>query len=190
MHIEGEYNVNGVRLVQIVKTSGVPLPQVFERNAFIDFDEEVREIIKDYLKEPVEVELKVNIGGRVPSQPYPSDACWDIYASQEVIVPKHSTVEVPTSVFINIPKGYEGELKARSSHGKKGISVHHSVYDAGYQGELSPFMHNRTDDDYIIQFHDRVAQFCMRRVILVKWSIVDDFTKSARGDKGHGSSGR
>jgi len=97
---------------------------------------------------------------------------------------------VPTGVYINIPEGYEGELKLRSSQGKEGLLLHHGAFDAGYQGEISPFMINFTPLRFEIQKGDRIAQFCLRRKVPIVWERVEIFTPSKRGAKGHGSSGR
>ena len=153
-------------------------------------EKRVRQIAQEELAKPVELEIILGTGATMPSQPYPTDACWDLHSVRNTKVLKGTTVEVLTGVYINIPEGYEGELKTRSSWGKKGLMVHHSVYDSGYQGELSPFVHNHTGEDFAINIGDRVAQLVLRRKINIEWKQVAGFSTSDRGTKGHGSSGR
>jgi len=138
----------------------------------------------------LDVLIRLDEGARMPTQPYPTDACWDLYALEDVWVRPGIATNVPTGVYVDIPEGYEGELKARSGHGKEGLIVHHGAFDAGYQGEVSPFMLNFTPARVEIRQGDRVAQFCLRRKCPVRWCWVKAFSPSVRGTAGHGSSGR
>jgi len=153
-------------------------------------EDRIRQIVQEELARPVLVEIILGTGAIMPSQPFPTDSCWDLYATRRTKIPSWTTKEVPTGVYIDIPEGYEGELKTRSSWGKKGLMVHHSVYDCGYQGELSPFVQNFTVEDFEINIGDKVAQFVLRRKVYVKWKQTAAFSPSDRGTNGHGSSGR
>lgn len=141
---------------------------------------------------PLEVEAQIRLdrGATMPTQPYPSDACWDLYAREDIWARPGVATHVSTGVYIDIPPGYEGELKARSSHGKDGLLIHHGAFDAGYQGEISPFIINLTPARLEVHKGDRIAQFCLRRKCSIKWREVTEFTASERGTAGHGSSGR
>lgn len=141
---------------------------------------------------PVEVKMGIILDpeAKMPTQPYPTDACWDIYASEDVWVRPGIATNVPTGVYMDIPEGYEVELKARSSQGKAGLIVHHGTIDAGYQGEISPIILNFTPMRVEIQKGDRVAQCCLRRKCVIKWEQVASFPRSDRGAAGFGSSGR
>lgn len=150
----------------------------------------IRQLVQEELAKPVQIEIVLGTGATMPSQPYATDACWDLYAVRRTKVPHGVATEVATGVYINIPEGYEGELKTRSSWGKNGLTVHHSVYDCGYEGELSPFVHNFTGEDFEVNVGDRVAQFVLRRKVNIEWKKVEDLSPSNRGIHGHGSSGR
>jgi len=142
------------------------------------------------LSQPIPVEIRLDTGAIMPTQPYETDACWDLYSLEDVWVKPGISTYVATGVYIHIPIGYEGELKTRSSLGKIGLSLHHGTFDAGYQGETSPFMHNWTNARYEVHKGDRICQFCLRKVVPVIWNPVTEFTESLRGDKGQGSSGK
>ena len=138
----------------------------------------------------VTVQIRLDEDAQMPTQPYPSDACWDLYSREDIWARPGIATHVSTGVYIDIPIGYEGELKTRSSHGKDGILVHHGAFDEGYQGEISPFVINFTPARLEISKGDRIAQFCLRRKYPIKWQEVVEFTKSERGTAGHGSSGK
>lgn len=150
----------------------------------------IMQIVQEVLANPIEIEIILGTGATMPLQPYPTDACWDLYAVRRTKIPARMTTEVSTGVYINIPEGYEGELKTRSSWGKNGLVVHHAVYDCGYEGELSPFVHNLSGEDFEVSAGDRIAQFAIRRKVNIKWRQVAELSPSDRGTGGHGSSGR
>lgn len=141
---------------------------------------------------PAEVEVQIKLGNeaQMPTQPYPTDACWDLYAREDIWVRPGVATIISTGVYMDIPEGYEGELKARSSHGKEGLLIHHGTIDAGYQGEVSPFMINFAPARLEVQKGDRIAQFCLRRKCTIKWARVRHFSPSVRGTAGLGSSGK
>ncbi len=142
------------------------------------------------LNERIVLKLKLGPKGIVPTQPHLTDACWDLYAVEDIEIDTCEVAEVPTDIYIDIPAGFEGELKTRSSHGKKGIRVHHSVIDAGYKGEIFPFVHNSANSRLVIKAGDRIAQLCLRRKVVIGWSNVNDLSDSERGKQCLGSSGR
>ena len=142
------------------------------------------------LEDPVELKIRLEPDAYLPTQPYEADACWDLYSRYDVWARPGEATCVSPGVYIDIPIGYEGELKARSSFGKMGLSLHHGTIDVGYQGEIAPYIHNWLNARYEIHKGDRVAQFCLRKKIPIVWSRVEGFVPSERGDKGHGSSGR
>jgi len=138
----------------------------------------------------VKVQIKLDPGAQMPTQPYPADACWDIYALEDVWVRPGIATLIPTGIYMDIPEGYEGEFKCRSSLGKQGLCLHHGTIDAGYRGEVSPFMFNWTPARFEVSKGDRVAQFCLRRKWPIRWLQVATLPPSKRGTAGHGSSGK
>lgn len=142
------------------------------------------------LEDPAELKIKLDADAQMPTQPYETDACWDLYAICDIWLRPGEATYVPTGIYIDIPVGYEGELKARSSFGKIGLSLHHGAFDAGYHGEIAPFMFNYTAARYEVHKGEKIAQFCLRKKITIVWKQVEGFVPSARDTKGHGSSGR
>ena len=141
---------------------------------------------------PVTVSVEIGLFGdaKMPTQTYSSDACWDLYASKDCTILARAVTMLPTGIVIHIPVGYEGELKCRSSLGKKGITVHYGAIDAEYTGILNPLILNWTDQDIEVKKGDRVCQFVLRRKINIVWSPVATFESTGRGINDLGSSGR
>lgn len=161
-----------------------------EKTEELEFELRVERVVRKVLITPVTLEIRLDADAFMPTQPFPTDAAWDLYVLKDIVIPAGSTGAVPTGVYVNIPQGYEGSVLLRSGLGKRGLSIHTAVYDAGYQGELSSFVHNRGSQPVVFKRGDRVAQFCLRYKIPIEWNLVDSFASSARGEKGHGSSGR
>ena len=96
---------------------------------------------------------------------------------------------VDTGVAVKIPEGYGGFVFNRSSQGKKGITIPHSVgvIDSDYRGNIKVILKNTGDDPYKIQRGDRVAQLVIMPVLLV--DFVDAWNDTVRGKGGFGSTG-
>ena len=142
------------------------------------------------LIDPLIINIKLETGALMPTQPYETDACWDLYALDSMWLRPGEATEVPTGVYIDIPFGYEGELKIRSSLGKLGLELHHGAFDAGYQGETSPFVYNWTNARYEVSKGDRICQFMLRKKVEIMWNKVEEFIPTLRKTSGHGSSGK
>lgn len=133
---------------------------------------------------------------KLPTQAYEYDAGWDLYAIEDAFIPLGEVGEVKTGVHFEIPPGYVGIVFTRSSYGKKGKVVHNGVIDSGYRGEVSIFVRNSAVFTYSsikglpICKGDKIAQIIFFKLPKVKLIQVDSLSKSERGKKGYGSSGR
>jgi dUTP pyrophosphatase len=96
---------------------------------------------------------------------------------------------VDTGVAVKIPYGYVGLVYNRSSQGKKGITIPHSVgvIDAEYRGTLKVLLKNTSNETYQINQWDRIAQLVVQKVELVHFQDVWNDTQ--RGTGGFGSTG-
>jgi len=135
---------------------------------------------------------RIHPDARVPTKAYPTDAGFDFYACEDVLIPPREMREVRTGVRLCVPEGWCMLLKPRSSQGKRGIQIHQGVYDAYYTGELTIFVYNHTDDYYKIEKGDKIAQ----GVFVPVWSVefvegkIPELDESKRGERGLGSTGR
>ena len=135
----------------------------------------------------MKIEL-ISFGGAAPFREYNNDAGADLYANETVTVKPMQTVLVKSGIGIKIPKGYTAELRPRSSASKHGLLVHLGTIDSGYEDEIFICVTNLSDDDYVIEEGDRIAQLVMYPVILPEFTF--DLFEKKRGANGFGSTGR
>jgi len=129
----------------------------------------------------------------LPTRGHDDDAGFDLYVSQDTLVPAGEFVDIPSNTAAQIPDHTWGYLTGRSSTlRKKGLLVNPGVIDAGYRGELFAGVQNMTGYDVLVSAGERVAQL----IILPNGSEpfvptrVERFeTTTARGENGFGSTG-
>tara|TARA_B100000768_G_C11217727_1_gene349044 strand:+ start:103 stop:537 length:435 start_codon:yes stop_codon:yes gene_type:complete len=99
---------------------------------------------------------------------------------------------VKTGIFMEIPVGYEAQVRPRSGLAfKKGITVLNSpgTVDADYRGEVGVILVNISSDDFLIEDGERIAQMVIAKHEQVEWVDVDVLDESERGSGGFGSTG-
>lgn len=134
----------------------------------------------------------ISSNATLPTKAYEHDACFDLYASCDVVVKPGVATEVPTGLRFLIPEGWEAQIRPRSSLGSKGLQIHPGTIDAYYTGEITVLFFNFTDKPYKIKAGDRIAQVAFRKVPdveLVEAPVVLQ-DPELRGPRGFGSSGR
>ena len=100
---------------------------------------------------------------------------------------------VPTGLYIELPKGYEAQLRPRSGLAyKHGITLLNTpgTIDADYRGEIKVLMANLSNDPFRIEDGERIAQMVIAKHERVRWREVDVLDESERGEGGFGSTGR
>ena len=130
-----------------------------------------------------------------PSQGSSLAAGWDLRTIQETKVLKGKSCKVKTGLKIAIPEGYEGQVRARSSLGAKGLILPNApgTIDADYRGELMVLMTWIGEgESYSIPKGERVAQLVISPVPSVSFIEIHeaDLSDTKRGDGGFGSTGR
>ncbi len=116
----------------------------------------------------------------------------DLHAVEDVVLPPGETKLVATGLAIELPAGYEAQIRPRS-----GLALKHSItlpnapatIDPGYRGELRVILLNLGRADFEIRRGDRIAQMVIARYEAVEWE-EGDLAESKRGAGGFGSSGR
>ena len=99
---------------------------------------------------------------------------------------------VKTGLFIELPEGYEAQVRPRSGLAyKKGITVLNSpgTIDADYRGEIGVILVNLSAEEFIIENGERVAQMVISKHEQANWVEVEDLEVSERGAGGFGSTG-
>ncbi len=100
---------------------------------------------------------------------------------------------VPTALFIELPQGYEAQIRSRSGLAfKNGISVLNSpgTIDADYRGEIKVILVNLSGETFIINDGERIAQMIIARHETVEWKVVDALEDTIRGEGGFGHTGK
>lgn len=100
---------------------------------------------------------------------------------------------IPTGLHIELPVGYEAQIRPRSGlAAKHGISIVNSpgTIDADYRGEIKVVLVNLSKDPFTVNPGERIAQMIVARHEKVEWEEVETLEESARGEGGFGSTGR
>ena len=120
------------------------------------------------------------------------DAGMDLHAVESVTLAPGDTKLVPTGLAIELPAGFEAQIRPRS-----GLALKHSItlpnspatIDPGYRGEIRVILQNLGREAFEIHPGDRIAQIVIARYEAVEW-VEGELSDSARGEGGFGSSGR
>jgi len=126
----------------------------------------------------------------------PDAGCQDAYVLMHAGVRRgdrllHRAI-VPTGIAIELPPGYEAQVRPRSGlAAKHGITVLNApgTIDADYRGEIKVILVNLGDEPYIVTPGMRIAQLVVAPVTRVEWNEVDELNATERGCKGFGSTG-
>jgi len=119
----------------------------------------------------------------------------DVYAAvtEPLTIPPGRVVAVPTGVHLEIPPGYEAQVRPRSGLARKhgiGIPNGPGTIDSDYRGELQVLLINFGSEPYVVRRGDRVAQLVFASVARVSLTVAAELQDTARGDGGFGHSGR
>jgi dUTP pyrophosphatase len=118
------------------------------------------------------------------------DAGLDLRAVEKVVLAPGIAQGVPTGLAIELPPGYEAQVRPRSGMAlKHSVTVNFGTIDPGYRGEIRVIMFNLGRADYTVEKGDRIAQLIVSRYEAIEWE-EGDLGDSARGAGGFGSSGR
>jgi len=132
---------------------------------------------------------------KLPEYATPASAGVDLRANleEDVIIKSMERVLIPTGLFMEIPVGYEAQVRPRSGLAlKHGIGVLNSpgTIDADYRGEIKVILVNMSKDDFTIQHGERIAQMVIAAHEQAEWEEVEVLEESTRGAGGFGSTGK
>ena len=158
---------------------------------------------------------KLNPIAIVPSYAKEGDSGIDLYTLEDTIIPARSAVAIPTGIALEIPYGYEMQVRPRSGISLKGLlftrdvtvydkvqpkkqirksfiahpTVRLGTVDSGYRGEIKIITYNEEDFDIVIPKHTKLAQGVFQQVPRAILKVVEELTSSERGNDGFGSTG-
>ena len=130
----------------------------------------------------------------LPAYETEASAGMDLRASleQSIILKPMERRLIPTGLFIELPAGYEAQIRPRSGLAlKHGISILNSpgTIDADYRGEIKILLINFSNQEFEINNGDRVAQMIVASHEQVQWDEVELLTETIRGAGGYGHTG-
>lgn len=130
----------------------------------------------------------------LPSYETIASAGMDLRANldKEIVLQPLDRVLVPTGLFIELPVGYEAQVRPRSGLAiKKGIGVLNSpgTVDADYRGEIMVILINLSKEEFVIQDGERIAQMIISRHEQAEWIQVEVLEDTERGAGGFGHTG-
>ncbi len=142
--------------------------------------------------------MKVKIVNRsqwpLPQYATPQSAGVDLRADipQCIVLEPLGRAMVPTGLYLEIPAGYEAQVRPRSGlAAKKGVTVLNSpgTIDADYRGEVRVILVNLSPEPFTVEPGERIAQMIVARHEHVEWEEVEVLEESERGAGGFGSTG-
>ena len=112
--------------------------------------------------------------------------------AEPIVLPPLGRAVVPTGLYLEIPAGYEVQVRPRSGlAAKRGVTVLNApgTIDADYRGEVCVILVNLGCEDFVIEHGERIAQLVLARHELIEWEESGELTASERGTGGFGSTG-
>ncbi len=141
--------------------------------------------------------MKIRItsaGGSLPGYETDGSAGMDIRAflTEPVRLDPGERRLIPTGISIELPEGYEAQIRARS-----GLSVKHGIglvngvgtIDSDYRGEIKVALINWGEEPFVVNDGDRIAQMIVAKYKTVEWELSDELDESSRGEGGFGHTG-
>ena len=130
----------------------------------------------------------------LPQYATPLSAGMDVRAANEqpIKIDPLQRAIVPTGLFLEIPAGYEVQVRPRSGlAAKKGITVLNAPgsIDADYRGEVCVILVNLSSEPFVVEKGERIAQLVLSRHECIEWDECRSLSESERGDGGFGSTG-
>lgn len=142
---------------------------------------------------PVLKVQRLRSAARLPQRATPGSAGLDLYAcleGQDCIEVGHDPVLVPTGIAIELPQGYEAQVRPRSGLSAQGLAVTFGTIDADYRGEVQVTMYVfGSPSSYTVRHGDRIAQLVIARLADLEVEEAAELSETQRSAGGHGSSG-
>ena len=144
---------------------------------------------------PIKIKIINSSSNLLPSYATTGASGMDIRAdinNPKTLLP-FERVLIPTGIFIELPQGYEAQIRPRSGLAmKQGITCLNSpgTIDADYRGEIKVILINLSNENQIIYPGDRVAQMIIQKVEYADWDEVKQLEQTERSDGGFGHTGK
>lgn len=143
----------------------------------------------------MQVKIVNRSNNELPGYSTPLSAGMDLRANltEAIILKPLERKLIPTGLFIELPQGYEAQIRPRSGLAlKKGITVLNTpgTIDADYRGEIGIILINLSHEDFVIENGERICQMIIASHETVKWNLVEELEETERGAGGFGHTGK
>ena len=143
----------------------------------------------------MEVKILNNSGFPLPKYETLNSAGMDLKANikESITILPLERILVPTGLHIELPEGYEAQIRPRSGlAAKHGIGIVNSpgTIDADYRGEIKIILVNLSNEEFVLNPGERIAQMVVAKFERVEWKCVQELGESDRGEGGFGSTGK
>jgi dUTP pyrophosphatase len=139
----------------------------------------------------VKIKVKLLENGILPVKKHESDACFDCYIKDTVVLQKGERKTVSLGFRLEIPFGYEGVIRGRSGLTSQGFDVSIGTIDSGYRGEVRCTITNNTGKIQMLCGGERICQLSIKEVLPVEMFEVEELDENTdRGECGFGSTGK
>ncbi len=142
----------------------------------------------------IKVKIINESGNALPAYETPSSAGMDVraFTKEPIVVKPMQRVLVPTGLRVQLPQGYEMQIRPRS-----GLALRHGItlantpgtVDADYRGEIGIIVINLSDQPFVINDGDRICQMVITQYSHVSWEQVERIDETVRGDGAFGHTG-
>jgi dUTP pyrophosphatase len=142
----------------------------------------------------VDIKIKKLLGTAIiPTFGTAQAAGFDFYAAETIVVPAKQKKIIPTGLAMEIPEGYEVQVRPRSGTSLKTsllIANSPGTIDADYRGPIGIIVYNHGDLDYTVSAGERIAQGVLAAVPCSRFIEVEELGNTSRGSGGFGSTGK
>ena len=133
--------------------------------------------------------------GEIPKYETSGSAGMDLkaYLDEPVVLAPGKRALIPTGISIELPPGYEAQIRARSGLAlKKGLSLVNGIgtIDSDYRGDIGVIIINLGEEDAVIENGDRIAQMVVAKYERVSWDLTEELSDTERGSGGFGHTGK
>ena len=133
--------------------------------------------------------------GEIPKYETSGSAGMDLkaYLDEPVVLAPGKRALIPTGISIELPPGYEAQIRARSGLAlKKGLSLVNGIgtIDSDYRGDIGVIIINLGEEDAVIENGDRIAQMVVAKYERVSWDVTEELSDTERGSGGFGHTGK
>ena len=143
----------------------------------------------------MEVKIVNKSNHRLPEYATTGSAGMDLKANttEPIVLGPLERQMIPTGLYIALPEGYEAQVRPRSGLAAKyGVTVANSpgTVDADYRGEIKVILINLSNEKFVVNPGDRIAQMVIARYERVEWNEVATLDETERGEGGFGHTGK